>query len=183
VVLETLAPAERLAFVLHDMFAVPFEQIAPMIERSPAAARQLASRARPRVQVQAPAPDPDLTRQREVVDAFFAASRNGDFDALVAVLDPNVVFRADGGPTRARLTLEIAGARAVAEQALTSASAQLFPFVRPALINGVAGVVVAPHGRPLFVMAFTVTDGRIVAIDVLADPERLHLLDLSVLDR
>jgi len=183
VVLETLAPSERLAFVLHDMFAVPFDEIAPMIDRSPAAARQLASRGRRRVRGQAAAPDPDLARQREVVYAFFAASRNGDFDALVAVLDPNVVFRSDGGPSRPRFTVEIAGARAVAEQALTSASAQLFPFVRPALINGAAGVVVAPHGRPLFVMAFTVTDGKIVTIDVLADPQRLHLLDLSVLDR
>jgi RNA polymerase sigma factor (sigma-70 family) len=182
VVLESLTPAERLAFVLHDMFAVPFEEIAPMIERSPAAARQLASRARRRVQGQAPAPDPDLTRQREVVDAFFAAARDGDFDALVAVLDPDVVLRSDGGLARPRQTLVIAGARTVAEQALTSASGRLFPFVRPALINGAAGVVVAVHGRPLFVMGFSVTDGKIVAIDVLADPERLHELDLAVLD-
>jgi RNA polymerase sigma-70 factor (ECF subfamily) len=180
VVLESLTPAERLAFVLHDMFAVPFEEIAPMIERSPAAARQLASRARRRVQGQAPAPDPDLTRQRDVVDAFFAASRAGDFDALVAVLDPDVVLRSDGGLARPRQTLVIHGARAVAGQAL--ASARLSPFVRPALINGAAGVVVAAHGRPLFVMAFTVADGKIVAIDVLADPDRLHELDLAVLD-
>jgi RNA polymerase sigma-70 factor (ECF subfamily) len=180
VVLETLTPAERLAFVLHDMFAVPFEDIAPMIERSPAAARQLASRARRRVQGQAPVPDPDLTRQREIVDAFFAAARDGDFDALVAVLDPDVVLRADGGVARARHTVVIAGARAVAGQALTFR--RLSPFVRPALINGSAGVVVAADGRPLSVMAFTVTGGKIVAIDVLADPERLHGLDLAVLD-
>jgi RNA polymerase sigma-70 factor (ECF subfamily) len=180
VVLETLTPAERLAFVLHDMFAVPFEEIAPMIERSPAAARQLASRARRRVQDQAPAPDPDLTRQREVVDAFFAASRNGDFDALVAVLDPDVVLRSDGGLARPRQTHVIHGARAVAGQAITARA--LSPFVRPALINGAAGVVVAPHGRPQFVMAFTVAGGKIVAIDVLADPERLQELDLAVLD-
>jgi len=180
VVLESLTPAERLAFVLHDMFAVPFEEIAPMIERSPAAARQLASRARRRVQGQAPAPDPDLTRQRDVVDAFFAASRAGDFDALVAVLAPDVVLRSDGGLARPRQTLVINGATAVAGQAL--ASARLSPFVRPALINGAAGVVVAAHGRPLFVMAFTVADKKIVAIDVLADPDRLHELDLAVLD-
>jgi RNA polymerase sigma factor (sigma-70 family) len=180
VVLESLTPAERLAFVLHDMFAVPFEEIAPMIERSPAAARQLASRARRRVQGQAPAPDPDLERQRQVVDAFFAASRAGDFDALVAVLDPEVVLRSDGGLARPRQTLMIRGAHAVAGQAL--ASGRLSPFVRPALINGAAGVVVAAHGRPLFVMAFTVARGKIVAIDVLADPDRLHELDLAVLD-
>ena len=172
VVLETLTPAERLAFVLHDMFAVPFEEIAPMIERSPAAARQLASRARRRVRGQAPAPDPDLTRQRVVVDAFFAASRLGDFDALVAVLDPDVILRSDGGTARPRLTFVIQGAQDVAGQAL--ASARLSPFVRPALVNGAAGVVVAAHGRPLFVMAFTVAGGKIVAIDVLADPDRLH---------
>jgi RNA polymerase sigma factor (sigma-70 family) len=181
VVLESLAPAERLAFVLHDMFAVPFEEIAPMIERSPAAARQLASRARRRVQEQAPSPDPDLARQREVVDAFFAASRNGDFDALVAVLDPDVVLRSDGGLARPRQTLVIRGARAVTEQAILSG--RLSPFVRPALINGAAGVVVAANGRPLFVMAFTVIGGKVVAIDVLADPERLRHIDLSVLDR
>ncbi|MER6174292.1 RNA polymerase sigma factor SigJ [Streptosporangium sp. NPDC001681] len=180
VVLETLTPAERLAFVLHDMFAVPFEEIAPMIERSPAAARQLASRGRRRVRGQAPAPDPDLTRQREIVDAFFAAARDGDFDALVAVLHPDVVLRSDGGVARARHTVVISGARTVAEQALTFG--RLSPFARPALINGSAGVVVAAQGRPLSVMAFTVTDGKIVSIEVLADPERLHELDLTVLD-
>jgi RNA polymerase sigma factor (sigma-70 family) len=180
VVLETLTPAERLAFVLHDMFAVPFEEIAPMIERSPVAARQLASRARRRVQGQAPAPDPDLARQREVVDAFFAASRDGDFDALVAVLDPDVVLRSDGGTARARHTVMIHGARAVAAQAVTFT--RLAPFVRPALINGAAGVVVAAGGRALSVMGFTVAGGKIVAIDVLSDPERVADLDLATLD-
>jgi RNA polymerase sigma-70 factor (ECF subfamily) len=180
VVLESLTPAERLAFVLHDMFAVPFDEIAPMIERSPAAARQLASRARRRVQGQAPAPDPDLTRQREVVDAFLAAARDGDFDALVAVLDPDVVLRADGGTARARYNVVLHGARAVAEQAVLAR--RLAPFARPALINGTAGVVAAAAGRVLSVMGFTVAHGKIAAIDVLYDPERLADLDLAVLD-
>ncbi|MFG2627901.1 RNA polymerase sigma factor SigJ [Streptomyces sp. NPDC048473] len=180
VVLETLTPAERLAFVLHDMFAVPFDEIAPMIERTPAATRQLASRARRRVQGQAPVPDPDLTRQRKAVDAFFAAARDGEFDALVAVLDPDVVLRSDGGVARARHTAVISGARTVAGQALTFG--RLSPFARPALINGTAGVVVVANGQPLSVMAFTVTDGKIVAIDVLADPGRLKRLDLTALD-
>jgi RNA polymerase sigma factor (sigma-70 family) len=180
VVLETLTPAERLAFVLHDMFAVPFEEIAPMLERSPEAARQLASRGRRRVRGQAPAPDPDLPRQRRVVDAFFAAARDGDFDALVAVLDPDVVLRSDGGRGPARLTTVITGARAVAGQAITFG--RLFPFARPALVNGAAGAVVAAHGRPLSVMAFTVTGGRIAAIDVLADADRLAELDLTEFD-
>jgi RNA polymerase sigma-70 factor (ECF subfamily) len=177
VVLETLAPAERLAFVLHDLFAVPFDEIAPMIDKSPAAARQLASRARRRVQDQAPTPDPDLTRQRDVVDAFFAASRDGDLDALVAVLHPDVVLRSDGGTARPRMTMRLHGADRVSRQAITSS--RLSPFVRPALINGAAGVVVAANGRPMFVMAFTVTGGRIAAIEVLADPDRLSHLDLT----
>jgi RNA polymerase sigma-70 factor, ECF subfamily len=177
VVLDTLAPAERLAFVLHDMFAVPFDQIAPIVGSSPAAARQLASRARRRVQQAAPAPDADLTRQRAVVDAFFAASRNGDFAALVAVLDPDVVLRSDGGPARPGASAVVHGGRTVAEQALTFA--QLSPFVRPALVNGAAGVVVAPHGRPFSVMGFTVRNGKIIAIDVLADPTRLRQLELA----
>ncbi|MFI7439441.1 RNA polymerase sigma factor SigJ [Nonomuraea indica] len=180
VVLETLSPAERLAFVLHDMFAVPFEDIAPMIDRTPAATRQLASRARRRVRDQAPVPDPDLARQRSVVDAFFAAARDGDFEGLVAVLHPEVVLRSDGGVTRARHTLVVTGARAVAGQAVTFG--RFAPFVRPALVNGAAGVVVAAQGRPLSVMAFTVTGGRIVAIDVLADPERLSRLDFTAVD-
>ncbi|MFF0249478.1 RNA polymerase sigma factor SigJ [Streptosporangium sandarakinum] len=179
VVLETLSPAERLAFVLHDMFAVPFEEIAPVIERSPAAARQLASRARRRVRGQAPMPDSDLARQRGVVDAFFAAARDGDFDALVAVLDPEVVLRSDGGTARARHTVTFRGARTVAGQAVTFG--RFSPFVRPALVNGAAGVVVAANGRPLSVMAFTVTGGRIAAIDVLSDPDRLNRLDLPLL--
>jgi RNA polymerase sigma factor (sigma-70 family) len=180
VVLETLTPAERLAFVLHDMFAVPFEEIAPMIERSPAAARQLASRARRRVQGQAPAPDPDLTHQRAVVDAFFAAARDGDFDALVAVLDPDVLLRTDGGLARGRPTFVLRGAHAVAGQAVTGT--RFAPFVRPALINGNAGVVVAAGGRVLSIMGFTVARGKIAAIDVLWDPERLADIDLTALD-
>ena len=180
VVLETLPPAERLAFVLHDMFAVPFEEIAPIVGRSEVATRQLASRARRRVQGAALDPDADLARQREVVDAFFAASRDGDFDTLLAVLDPDVVLRIDGGAVRAGLSREVRGARAVAEQTLTFS--RLSPFIRRALVNGVAGVVVAPRGRPFAVMGFTVRGGKIVEIDVLADPERLGRLDLAVLD-
>jgi RNA polymerase sigma-70 factor, ECF subfamily len=180
VVLETLSPAERLAFVLHDMFAVPFEEIAPMVGRSPAAARQLASRARRRVRGEAPVPDPDLSRQREVVDAFFAAAREGDFEALVAVLDPDIVLRSDGGAARPDATVVVRGARAVAERALTFA--RLAPYVRPALVNGAAGVVVAPGGRPFSVMAFTVNEGKVVAIDALSDPTRLKELDLTVLE-
>jgi RNA polymerase sigma-70 factor (ECF subfamily) len=180
VVLDTLTPAERLAFVLHDMFAVPFEDIAPMIERSPAAARQVASRARRRVRRQAPAPDPDLTQQRAVVDAFFAAAHDGDFDALIAVLDPDVVLRADGGTARTRPTVVIRGAQAVAAQAVTGR--RLARFVRPALINGTAGIVAVVGGRAFSVIGFTVRHGKIVAIDVLYDPDRLAGLDLTVLD-
>jgi RNA polymerase sigma-70 factor (ECF subfamily) len=180
VVLDSLAPAERLAFVLHDMFGVPFDEIAPIVDRSPAAARQLASRARRRVRGSAPVPDPDLTRQREVVDAFFAAARDGDFEALVAVLDDDVVLRSDGGAGRPGATMVVRGARDVAGRALTYA--RLSPFVRPALVNGAAGVVVTPRGRPFSVMGFTVTGGRIVAIDGLNDPARLRRLDLAVLD-
>jgi RNA polymerase sigma factor (sigma-70 family) len=180
VVLETLSPAERLAFVLHDMFAVPFDEIAPMVGRSPTAARQLASRARRRVRGTAPVPDADLARQREVVDAFFAAARDGDFEALVAVLDPDVVLRADGGAERPDVSVVVHGAQGVAARAMMFAD--LHPFARPALVNGAAGVVVAPHGRPFSVMGFTVTDGRIVEINALADPARLRQLDLTVLD-
>jgi RNA polymerase sigma-70 factor (ECF subfamily) len=178
VVLETLEPAERLALVLHDMFAVPFDEIAPIVGRSPAAARQLASRARRRLQG-ATVPDTDLTGQRQVVDAFFAAARDGDFDALVAVLDPDVVLRSDGGAVRPAASVVVHGAQAVAERAFSFA--QLSPYVRPALVNGIAGVVVAPRGRPFSVMAFTVRNGKIVEIDALADPERLQQLDLTVL--
>jgi RNA polymerase sigma-70 factor (ECF subfamily) len=176
VVLETLAPTERLAFVLHDMFGVPFEEIGGIIERSPAAARQLASRARRRVRGQAPVPDPDLARQREVVDAFFAAARDGDFGALVAVLDPDVVLRADGGSGRPGLTTIVRGAETVARRALTFAS--MAPAARPVLVNGAPGVVVIRDGRPVSVMGFTVVHGRIVEIDSVVDPERLSQLML-----
>jgi RNA polymerase sigma factor (sigma-70 family) len=179
VVLQSLSPAERIAFVLHDMFAVPFEDIAALTERSPAAVRQLASRARRRVQG-APTPDRDLARQRAVVDAFFAAAREGDLDALVAVLDPEVVLRSDGGASRPRLNLVLRGAGAVSGQARGAGA--LSPFVRPALVNGAAGMVVAARGKPMFVMAFTVAGGRIVAIHVLADADRLSALDLAGLD-
>jgi RNA polymerase sigma factor (sigma-70 family) len=178
VVLDTLTPAERLAFVLHDMFAVPFDEIAAIVDRSPAAARQLANRARRRVQGATPEPDTDLTRQREVVSAFFAAAREGDFEALVAVLDPDVVLRSDGGAARPAASALVQGARAVAERALTFA--HLSPFVRPALVNGVAGVVVVRRGRPFSVMSFTVAGGRIVAITALADPARLRGLAQAV---
>ena len=180
VVLEMLSPAERLAFVLHDMFGVSFEEIAPMVDRSPDAARQLASRGRRRVQGVPAVPDTDLAGQRKVVDAFFAAARDGDFDALVAVLDPDVVLRSDGGTLRPEASVIRRGAEAVARQALMFA--RLSPFVRSALVNGAAGVVVAPAGRAVSVMGFTVAGGKIVAIDALADPERLAELDLSVLD-
>jgi RNA polymerase sigma factor (sigma-70 family) len=179
VVLETLAPAERLAFVLHDMFAVPFDQIGPIVGRSPAAARQLASRARRRVQGSAPAPDADLARQRTVVDAFLAAARGGDFDALLAVLDPDVVLRSD----RAALpggSVVVRGAAAVAGQALRFW--RFAPFARPVLVNGTAGIVAVPGGRPFAVLGFTVRRGKVVEILILADPERLRRLDLSVLD-
>jgi RNA polymerase sigma-70 factor (ECF subfamily) len=182
VVLETLTPPERLAFVLHDMFGVPFDEIGPLVERTPAAARQLASRARRRVRGAPPAPDPDLARQREVVDAFLAAARAGDFDALLEVLDPDVVLRVDQGamPMPPGAEREVHGARAVAKQArIFAARAE---FARPALINGTPGFVVAPGGRPIALGGFTVADGKIVEIDILADPERLRELDLTTLD-
>ena len=172
VVLETLTPAERLAFVLHDMFAVPFEEIAPMVERTPAATRQLASRARRRVRGAAPRPDADLSRQREIVDAFLAASRSGDFDALVQVLDPDVVLRID---TRAGDQLPVKGAEEVARRVLTRA-ASLAPLGRPAVVNGAAGVVVASGGRTISVVGFTIEHDRIVEIDVIANPEKLSRL-------
>jgi ketosteroid isomerase-like protein len=172
IVLDTLPAAERLAFVLHDMFDVPFEEIGPMVGRSSTAARQLASRARRRVQgASVPAPDPDLARQRQVVDAFFAAAHAGDFDALVAVLDPDVVFRADGG---ARSVLAPAhGADEVAERVLTR-GARFAPLGRPALVNGAAGAVVEIGGVVRAVAGFTVVDGRIVEIDLMLDPEKLQ---------
>ncbi|WUD73192.1 RNA polymerase sigma factor SigJ [Streptomyces sp. NBC_00510] len=177
VVLETLSPAERLAFVLHDMFAVPFEEIAPMVGRTPAAARQLASRARRRVQGAAPVPDADLGRQREVVGAFLAASRAGDFEALVAVLHPDVVLRADTGAAFPGATREVRGARTVASQALSFRRTAL--HARPALVNGAPGVVTALQGRVVSVMGFTIVDGLVVELDILADPERLAGLDLA----
>ena len=167
VVLDTLAPPERLAFVLHDMFAGPFEEIAPNVERSVEATRQLASRARRRVQGAAPVTDPDLREQRRVVDAFLAASRAGDFEALLEVLDPEVVFRADVGRREARMP--VAGAANVARTILARGS-RLAPYARPAIVNGNAGVIVVPGQRPLAVVAFTVTQGRIVEIDLVADP-------------
>jgi RNA polymerase sigma-70 factor (ECF subfamily) len=179
VVLDTLTPAERLAFVLHDIFGVPFADIATALDRSEAAAQQLASRARRRVR-NSPEPDPDLERQRQVVEAFFAASRDGDFDALVQVLDPDVELRIDGGGLREDASLVLRGADAVA--AHTATYSKLHPFVRPALVNGAAGAVVAPRGRLFSVMAFTVTNAKITAIDALLDPERLAQLDLNILD-
>jgi RNA polymerase sigma factor (sigma-70 family) len=177
VVLETLNPAERLAFVLHDMFDVSFEEIAPIVGRSPTAARQLASRARRRVRGAAPAPDTDRVRQRQVVDAFLAAARGGDFDALLAVLDPEVVLRVDRGPLAT--SREVRGAAAVIEQARTFA--RLGRFARPARVNGSAGFVVASPTGPLAVAGFAFAEGRIVEIDLLADPVRLRALDLSAL--
>jgi RNA polymerase sigma factor (sigma-70 family) len=178
VVLETLSPAERLAFVLHDMFAVPFGEIAPIVGRSPAASRQLASRARRRVRGAATVPDADLNRQREVVDAFLAAARGGDFDALVAVLDPDVVLRSDRGAVPAGASREVRGAPAVARRAAKERARA----ARPALVNGAVGVVVAPRGRLLMVLGFTIRGGKIVEIDAIADPARLRKLDLAVLD-
>jgi RNA polymerase sigma factor (sigma-70 family) len=177
VVLETLTPAERLAFVLHDMFAVPFEQIATIVERSPDATRQLASRARRRVRGTAPLPDADLGAQWQVVDAFIAAAREGDFDALVAVLDPDVVLRADAGLTG--LSRHVSGATTVAGQALMWSRVDL--SLRRALINGAAGIVSLRQGRPFSVGSFIVRNGRIAEIDILADPERVSQLDLTIL--
>ena len=180
VVLEQLAPAERLAFVLHDMFAIPFDEIAPIVGRTPAAARQLASRARRRVQDTRP-PDADLARQRRVVDAFLAAARGGDFDALVELLDPDVVMRIDRGALQPGAPDTLHGVVAVTEQARTFA--HLAGLARPALINGAAGVVVAREGGPpVAVAGFTVAGGRIVEIDLLADPARLREIDLTALD-
>jgi RNA polymerase sigma-70 factor (ECF subfamily) len=180
VVLERLAPAERLAFVLHDMFAVPFDEIAPIVGRSPTATRQLASRARRRVQGTA-VPDADLRHQRRLVDAFFVAARNGNFEALLAVLDPEVVVRADFGLQRTGASREVRGAESVARSALTFR--QLAPNARSAMVNGTPGLVARrPNGTPYAVLGFTVRGRRIVEIDILADPERLERLDLRVLD-
>ena len=180
VVLEMLAPAERLAFVLHDMFAVPFDQIAPIVDRSPEATRQLASRARRRVQGSAPVGDADPDEQRQVVDAFLAAAREGDFDGLLAVLDPDVVLRADSGPGLPGATIVVRGAAEVASRALVYARLQLLN--RPVLVNGMPGMMAYRDGQPFSVGAITVRGGRIVEMDILADPERLRQLDLTAVD-
>jgi len=178
VVLEKLTPAERLAFVLHDVFAVPFDEIAPIVGRSQAATRQLASRARRRVRGAATSPVAELARQREVVDAFLAAARDGNFGTLVAVLDPDVVLRADRPAVIAGASTEVRGAREVARRAVERGARA----ARPALVDGAVGVVVAPRGRLLMVLRFRVRDGKIVEIDAIADPARLRQLDLTVLD-
>jgi RNA polymerase sigma factor (sigma-70 family) len=183
VVLDTLTPAERVAFVLHDMFAVPFGQIAPIVGRSPNAAKMLASRARRRVHGADPVPDADLARQRAVVDAFFAAARDGDFTALLMLLDPQVLLRADAAAVRAGAPSEVRGAAAVSGHMLTAGDfSRLAWFARPALVNGAAGVVIAAGGRAFAVVGFTVRHGRIAEIDVFADPARLSQLDLTALD-
>jgi Sigma-70, region 4 len=178
VVLDTLSPPERLAFVLHDIFAVPFDEIGPIVDRSPEAARQLASRARRRIQAENAVPDVDLNAQREVVDAFLAAAREGDFERLVAVLDPEIVLRADLGP--AGESREVRGARAVAGRALFYSSIGL--TMKPALVNGAVGMVTFLDGKPFSVGGLTVRGGRIAEIDILADPDRLDELDLTILD-
>ncbi len=176
VVLDRLSPAERLAFVLHDMFAVPFDDIALIVGRSSGATKMLASRARRRVQDVAPEPDADIARQREVVGAWLAASRAGDFDALLALLDPDVVLRADGGEGAAGLSKVVRGAAAIAGQALMFARMVTDVRSEPVLVNGNAGVVTLSHGEAVAVMAFTIARGKIVEIDILADPERLRQL-------
>jgi RNA polymerase sigma-70 factor (ECF subfamily) len=177
VVLDTLAPAERVAFVLHDMFDLSFDEIAPIVGRTPTAARQLASRARRRVKGAPVTPDADRTRQREVVDAFLAAARGGNFEALLAVLDPDVVLRADRGAVEAGASPEVRGAAAVAETFAGRARA-----AQPALVNGAVGLVWAPGGQPRVVFGFTITRGTIVAIDLVAEPERIQQLDLTILN-
>jgi RNA polymerase sigma factor (sigma-70 family) len=173
VVLETLTPAERLAFVLHDVFAVPFDDIAEVLGRSPAAARQLASRARRRVRLQAPTPDADLAIQRRTVEAFLAAARAGDFEQLLAVLDPDVVLRTDVGGTGAPPRPPVAGARSVAE-AILSRGARFARLGRPAIVNGGAGLVVTSPRGPIGVIGFTIVDGSILAIDLVANPDKLQ---------
>jgi len=171
VVLDTLTPAERLAFVLHDMFGMPFEEIAPIVDRSESATRQLASRARRRVRGATPRTDPDLREQRRVVDAFLAASRAGDFEALLKVLDPDVVFRADRGPRGVRVP--VTGAEEVAQTILARGS-RFAPYARPAIVNGNAGVIIVPGNRPIAVVSFSVAGSRIVEIDLVADPAKLR---------
>ena len=178
VVLDTLTPAERLAFVLHDMFGMPFDEIGPIVDRSEAATRQLASRARRRVRGAAPTTDPDLGEQRRVVDAFLAASRAGDFEALLEVLDPDVVFRIDVGGEAPAARPPIEGAEAVAAQVLQRGS-RLAPHARPAIVNGAAGVIVVPGERPTAVVGFTISGGRIAEIDVIADPAKLRAAKIA----
>jgi RNA polymerase sigma factor (sigma-70 family) len=178
VVLDRLAPAERVAFVLHDLFAVPFDQIAAIVERTPTATKKLASRARHRVQGAAPSPDTDLTRQRHLVDAFLTATRGGDFNTLLAVLDPDVVRRADRAALPAG-PAELRGAQAVAEE--TRVFSRRARSARLALVDGTVGIVVAPRGRLLLALSLTIKDDKITEIDVIADPSRLHQLDLAVL--
>ncbi|GHH00874.1 sigma-70 family RNA polymerase sigma factor [Streptomyces lanatus] len=182
VVLETLEPAERIAFVLHDMFAVPFDDIAPIVERSSAATRQLASRARRRVKGATPSSEPDLGRQRQVLDAFMAASRAGDFEALLAVLDPDIVLRVDSGPliSGAAASKLVRGARPVAEQAMLFR--RFAQYIRLVSVNGSIGFLSAPEGRPQSVLGVTIADGRITGMYILADPERLAALDLPDLE-
>ncbi|TRO68034.1 sigma-70 family RNA polymerase sigma factor [Streptomyces sp. IB201691-2A2] len=180
VVLDTLSPAERLSFVLHDMFAVPFDEIGPMLERSPAAVRQLASRARRRVKGASPLPEADLARRRRVVDAFLAATRGGNFDALVALLHPDVVLHADRSVVPTPDPVVVSGAHPVAKGAMAATGRAR--FTGPALVNGSAGLAMAPQGRLRLVLAFTITDDMITRIDVVADPDRLDELELAVLD-
>jgi RNA polymerase sigma factor (sigma-70 family) len=185
IVLDTLAPAERLAFVLHDLFGLPFEEIAPMVERTPTAARQLASRARRRVRGATPdGPTTDLTRQRTLVDAFFAAARDADFDALIGLLDPDVVLRIDGGVGLRSSSMLLRGAEAVTRQAsrgLRSLFVSPGVQLRPALVNGAAGVVVTADERPVTVIGFTIADGKIVEIDAISDPQRLSTIAAALL--
>ncbi|WP_371527270.1 sigma-70 family RNA polymerase sigma factor [Streptomyces sp. NBC_01283] len=181
VVLETLAPAERLAFVLHDMFAVPFDEVAPIVERTPAATRQLASRARRRVQDSAPTPDNDPVRQREVVGAFLAAARGGDFDALLELLDPDVVLRADTGELASGLSKLVRGASVVAGQAAMFSKGA--PTTELAFINGRVGAVGVPDGEVVSVMEFTIAGGRIVELNILVDPARVRALNLPAFRR
>ena len=181
VVLDRLAPAERVAFVLHDLFAVPFEQIAPIVERSPTAAKKLGSRARQRVHGAATPTSADLTRQRRVVDAFLAAARGGDLEALLGLLDPDVVRRADRAALAVRQPAELRGARAVAEE--TRGNARRARYARAALVNGAVGLVVAPRGRLRFALTLAVEGDKVTQIEVIADPARLARLDLAVLPR
>jgi RNA polymerase sigma-70 factor, ECF subfamily len=173
VVLESLAPAERVAFVLHDMFAMPFDDIARILDRSPEATRQLASRARRRVRGATPEPDANPSEQRRLVDAFLAAARDGDFDGLVAILDPDVVFRVDRGGDPARAWEPVEGSEAVARNIVTSGYRTFASAARPAIVNGTPGLLVAPRGRPIAVIGFTIRHGRIAEIDLVADPEKL----------